>query len=186
MYKYIYFFLIANFFFKKFYTFCNFKEIYFSYQSSNIFFSIYKEYNLKKKKNDLPMKICESKTLKEMNNKTEERKKNITKRIDKEYKEVYYSNKFCKILPNICKEYGKKIFKFLLIVIIKNENMYIREFIEHYFFLGIDNIIICDNNDLDGENTEFILNDFINSGFIKILNYRGKKNIKFYHINKYI
>ena len=188
MYKYIYFFLIANIFFKKFYIFCNFKEIYFSYQSSNIFFSIYKEYNLKKEKKVLPMKICESKTLnvknnliqeslklKEMNNKTEEWKKNITKRIDKEYKEVYYSNKYCKIFPNICKEYRKKIFKFLLIVIIKNKNMYIREFIEHYFFLGIDNIIICDNNDLDGENTEFILNDFINSGFVKILNYRGKK-----------
>ena len=141
------------------------------------------------------MKICEGKTLdikknlnqesiklKEMNNKTEEWKKNITKRIDKDYKEVYYSNKYCKIFPNICKEYRKKIFKFLLIVIIKNENLYIREFIEHYFFLGIDNIIICDNNDLDGENTEFILNDFINSGFI----IEEKKNIKFYHINKYI
>ncbi len=186
MYKYIFFFLIANFFFKKFYIFCNFKEYYLSYQSSNIFFSSYKEYNLKK--NILPKKICESKTLnikknlvqkslilKEMNNKTEELKKNISKRIDKNYKEVYYSNKYCKIIPNYCKEYRKKVIKFLLIVIIKNENMYIREFIEHYFFLGIDNIIICDNNDLDGEHTEFILNDFIKSGFIKILNYRGKR-----------
>ena len=65
-----------------------------------------------------------------------------------------------------------------LVVIAKNENLYIREFIEYYFLIGVDNIILCDNNDLDGESFEYILKNFINSGFVKILNYRGKKNFQ--------
>jgi len=98
-----------------------------------------------------------------------------TKFINKPIKEIYYSDKKCQIFQN-CKEFKKKVHKIVLIVIIKNENLYIKEFVQHYFSIGIDNIIICDNNDIDGEKIEDILYNFINNGFVKIINYRGKKN----------
>ena len=106
----------------------------------------------------------------------------IYKKINKLYKEIYYSNKNCQIFINFCNEYKVKVIKIVLVVIIKNENLYIKEFIDHYFFIGVDNVIICDNNDIDGEIIEDILYDYINSGFVKILNYRGKKS---YQVKSY-
>jgi hypothetical protein len=106
----------------------------------------------------------------------------IYKKINKLYKEIYYSNKNCQIFINFCNEYKTKVIKIVLVVIIKNENLYIKEFIDHYFFIGVDNVIICDNNDIDGEIIEDILYDYINSGFVKILNYRGKKS---YQVKSY-
>ena len=112
------------------------------------------------------------------NKRKKELEKKISNRIDIPYKEIYYSDIYCEIIPNFCKEYKNNAVKILLVVIAKNENLYIKEFIEYYFLIGVDNIILCDNNDLDGENFEYILKDFINSGFVKILNYRGKKNFQ--------
>ena len=45
--------------------------------------------------------------------------------------------------------------------------------------MGYNNIIIYDNNDIDGERFEEVIPDQINSGFVKIVNfrsYRGKKD----------
>ena len=61
----------------------------------------------------------------------------------------------------------------------KRENLYISEFVNHYKNLGYNNIIIYDNNDIDGERFEEVIPDEINSGFVKIVNfrsYRGKKD----------
>ena len=61
----------------------------------------------------------------------------------------------------------------------KRENLYISEFVNHYKNLGYNNIIIYDNNDIDGERFEEVIPDQINSGFVKIVNfrsYRGKKD----------
>ena len=59
--------------------------------------------------------------------------------------------------------------------ICKNENKYIREFVEHYKALGFDNIILFDNNDVDGERFEDVINDYIENGFVILENVRGKK-----------
>ena len=61
-----------------------------------------------------------------------------------------------------------------LCVIVKNENKYIQEFIDHYINIGIDTIFIYDNNDIDGE--QIILNNYDN---IIIENIRGKHAIQF-------
>ena len=45
--------------------------------------------------------------------------------------------------------------------IAKNENLYVKEFIEHYKSIGIDKIFIYDNNDIQGESFETILADYI-------------------------
>ena len=65
-------------------------------------------------------------------------------------------------------------FKICVCSIGKNENKYAREFAEHYKKYGVDKIFIYDNNDINGENFEYILNDYIQSSIIKIINIRGK------------
>ena len=57
----------------------------------------------------------------------------------------------------------------------KKENRYIREFVEYYKKYGIDKIILYDNNDFDGERFEDVINDYIENGFVKLFNRRGKK-----------
>ena len=57
----------------------------------------------------------------------------------------------------------------------KNENKYIREFVQHYKNYGIDKIYLYDNNNIDGEKFEDVINDYINNGFVEVLNWRGLK-----------
>ena len=66
--------------------------------------------------------------------------------------------------------------KVLICTVAKQENKYIKEFVEHYQQLKINKIIIFDNNDINGENLENILKKEINNNFIKIINYRGFEN----------
>ena len=104
------------------------------------------------------------------------------------------------ILKNRCLEYFKKKFKkikfyFLLASIYliflsylnrkkepsiclcllsKQENRYLREYIEYYKKKKVDKIFLYDNNDIGDKNlNEFIL-DYIENGFINVTNYRGK------------
>ena len=49
----------------------------------------------------------------------------------------------------------------LLSTIAKNENLYIREFVEYYRKLNFTKIIIFDNNDINGETFDYIINDYI-------------------------
>lgn len=58
-------------------------------------------------------------------------------------------------------------------VIGKNENKYAREFIDYYYSLKVDKIIIFDNNDINGESFEDVLKDFIENKFVEIIDVRG-------------
>ena len=62
-----------------------------------------------------------------------------------------------------------------LCIICKTENLYIKEFSEHYKHLGYNHIFIYDNNDIYGERFEKVLQKEIDEGFISIINYRGDK-----------
>lgn len=54
------------------------------------------------------------------------------------------------------------------------ENHYIREWVEHYKSIGFDKIILYDNN-YDGEDSfEDVIQDYINYGFVDIINYRNR------------
>lgn len=64
--------------------------------------------------------------------------------------------------------------KVALCCICKNENDYIKEFVEYYKNIGFDNIIVYDNNDVNGEQIEDVINDYVTSGFVIINNIRGK------------
>ena len=59
--------------------------------------------------------------------------------------------------------------KIALCAIAKNENLYIREWVEYYMKLGFSNIILYDNNNINGECFEEVINDYIESGFVKII-----------------
>ena len=105
------------------------------------------------------------------------------------------------IFPLIQKSYRRKNMKFIICVLLllillififlfiffsnnikvcicaigKNENKYIREFIEHYKKYGIDKIFIYDNNDINGEYFQEVIYDYIKNKYIEIINFRGKK-----------
>ena len=70
----------------------------------------------------------------------------------------------------------KNYIKVCLCTIGKNENKYIREYIEHYKNYGVDKIFIYDNNEIDGENFEEVISDYINKGFVEIINFRGERS----------
>ena len=50
----------------------------------------------------------------------------------------------------------------------KNENKYIKEFIDYYKNLGINKIILYDNNDIKDDNLKVILKKYINNNFIEL------------------
>ena len=65
--------------------------------------------------------------------------------------------------------------KVAVCVIVKNENPYIREFVDYYKNLGFTNVILYDNNDsIDGEDILPIINDYIESGFLIYNEYKDK------------
>lgn len=75
------------------------------------------------------------------------------------------------IIIIISKIFNDKI-KICLCTLAKNENKYIVEFIEHYKNYGIDKIFLYDNNDINGENFDFLSN-YTKTNLLQIFNYRG-------------
>lgn len=73
------------------------------------------------------------------------------------------------------KKFKDKEIKVCLCTPGKNENKYIREFIEHYKNYGVDKIFLYDNNDLDGEFFEQEINDYTTNKFVEVVNFRGQK-----------
>ena len=68
-----------------------------------------------------------------------------------------------------------KNIKICLCVIGKNENLYVKEFVDHYKKIGYDKIFIYDNNDINGEKFEEVIKNEIDNNFVSIINYRGLK-----------
>lgn len=60
----------------------------------------------------------------------------------------------------------------------KQEMHYIRDWVEYHLHIGFDRIILFDNNDLDGEQYNDVLSDFIESGKLHIINARGQKSVQ--------
>lgn len=62
--------------------------------------------------------------------------------------------------------------------ILKNENLYLREWVEHYINLGFDKIILYDNNEINGEIPNVVIQDYIDKGIVDVYSeFRGKKQI---------
>jgi len=83
---------------------------------------------------------------------------------------------FFNLLIYIIKSFiNKKIktIKVCLCSIGKNENLYVKEFINHYKELGYNHIFIYDNNDINGERFSDVLMPEIKTGFVSVINYIG-------------
>lgn len=65
--------------------------------------------------------------------------------------------------------------KILLCCIGRQENKYIREFVEYYKTLGVSNICLFDNNYDGEEDFKEVIGDYVDSGFVIIKDYRNKK-----------
>ena len=62
--------------------------------------------------------------------------------------------------------------KVAVFVITSNENLYIRDFVEYYLKIGVDNVILGDNSPKNGDHPQMVIGDYIDSGFVKYVNYR--------------
>lgn len=62
-----------------------------------------------------------------------------------------------------------------IIAIAKNENLYIREWVEWHKSIGFDRIYIGDNNDPDGERIADVTGDYIGEGYVEITELFGLK-----------
>lgn len=60
--------------------------------------------------------------------------------------------------------------------IVKNENLYLREWTEHYIALGFDKIILYDNNDPCGEIPEHVIFDYVLSGKVDVIRWNKPAN----------
>ena len=68
---------------------------------------------------------------------------------------------------------------------IKKENLYIKEFVDYYRSYNVDKIFLYDNNDIDGEHLEFVISNYVQSGFVdEIDEFINLKN--FHDIKKFI
>ena len=65
--------------------------------------------------------------------------------------------------------------KVALCCIIKEENKYLVEYVEHYKSLGFSHIYIYDNNDKNGEHPEEVLQSYINDNFVTVIDVKDKK-----------
>lgn len=68
-------------------------------------------------------------------------------------------------------------------MIAKQENNYIKEFVDYYKKLKINKIFLYDNNDINGEHFEDILSNYIKFNFVEIIDYRGKYKPQFQAFN---
>jgi len=63
--------------------------------------------------------------------------------------------------------------KVALCAIGKDENLYVREWVKYYKDLGLKKIILYDNNELEGEKFDEVINDYIESEFVEVIDRRG-------------
>lgn len=68
--------------------------------------------------------------------------------------------------------------KYMVFACAKNENDYIREWVDYHLSIGFDKIIICDNNEVGDDSLSALLEDYINEGTVEIFDIRGLSNFQ--------
>ena len=88
-----------------------------------------------------------------------------------------------KIITNFIEIKPKSNTKICICTLGKQENLYIREYLNHYKNYGVNKVYLYDNNDINGEKFEDAIDDFIKSGFVELNNWRGKLLAQFTILN---
>ena len=78
----------------------------------------------------------------------------------------------CSLILTLVMIKKSKDIKICLCAIAKNENKYLREFVEHYKKIGYNKIFLYDNNDIFGEKIEEAINDYIIKEFVKVIYFK--------------
>ena len=78
-------------------------------------------------------------------------------------------------------KYKENNLKVCICTLGKEENRYIKEFVEHYKNYGIDKIYLYDNNDIDGERFENVIGKYIDNNYVEIMDWRGVKGTSTYY-----
>ena len=86
-----------------------------------------------------------------------------------------YSNKIKFI------KYKSSILKICICTLGKEENRYIKEFVEYYKNYGVDKIYLYDNNDINGERFETVIGNYVENKFVEIINWRGVQGNSTYY-----
>ena len=71
-------------------------------------------------------------------------------------------------------EYRAEKMKVMLCCIARKENRNIREYVEHYRGIGVDNICLFDNNHDGEEDFHDAIGDYIDSGYVILKDYRNR------------
>ena len=87
-----------------------------------------------------------------------------------------YSNKI-----ELFRQYRLSNLKIGICTLGKDENKYIKEFVEYYKNYGVDKIYLYDNNDIDGERFDDVIGEYINNEFVEIIDWRGVKGTSTYY-----
>ena len=109
----------------------------------------------------------------------------LSEEFNKIYSNLYFEAKSGRTIhPIINKNYHNNKYSIdknkglCLCTLGKKENLYAREFIEYYKLLGFDKIIIFDNNEINDENFENVLKDYIKNKFVEIIDIRGLTSVQ--------
>lgn len=80
------------------------------------------------------------------------------------------------------KNINKNEIKICVCTVGKQENNYIKEFIEYYKNYGVDKIFLYDNNNINGESFDDIISEYTKINFVNLMNFRGqyRKQYKIY------
>jgi len=122
--------------------------------------------------------------------------KNIDENLEKEQNQLYIASKIINIYSllydtarfnNIKTKINnskEKIFNITekkgicICSIGKNENLYLKEFLDYYLLLGVKKIILFDNNDINGENFKEIIENYYSNKDVDIIDVRGMTSIQ--------
>ena len=91
----------------------------------------------------------------------------------------YYLNYINKI--QLLNKYKENNLKVCICTLGKEENRYIKEYVEHYKNYGVDKIYLYDNNDIEAERFEDVINEYIKTKFVEIIDWRGVKGTSTYY-----
>ena len=96
---------------------------------------------------------------------------------------IYLLKKNTKEIEELPKPKKKQIFKsssnllnICICTYVKNQNVYITEFIEFYQKIGVNKIFLYDNNDENGEKFNDLVKEYIDNNTVEIIDWRGKNN----------
>ena len=86
---------------------------------------------------------------------------------------IYFLNYYNRF--ELFRNYRISNLKVCLCTLGKNENKYIKEFVEYYYNYGVDKIYLYDNNDINGERFDDVISEYINNEYVEIIDWRGFK-----------